>query len=38
MREEIKNWWKQAEKDLEVAKYNFKGGEYYASAFFANNL
>lgn len=33
MREEIANWLKQANKDLEVAEKNFKIKEYYISAF-----
>jgi len=33
MREEIENWLKQANKDLEAAQKNFEIKEYYISAF-----
>lgn len=33
MREEIKNWWKQAEADLITAKNSYKSRDYYASIF-----
>jgi len=34
MREETKNWLKQAEMDLETAKGNIGIGKFYATAFF----
>lgn len=33
MREEVLLWWKQAQKDLEVAEKNFKIEEFYLVAF-----
>jgi len=33
MKEEVKRWWKKAKKDLDSAKYNFKGKKYDVSAF-----
>lgn len=34
MKEEIKNWWKQALTDLDTAKSNLKNNKYYACSFF----
>jgi len=34
MKEEIGDWIKKAESDLDVAKYNFKGNKIDAAAFF----
>lgn len=32
MRKEVENWWKQAKKDLDTAKFNYDGRKYkYAS-------
>jgi HEPN domain-containing protein len=33
MREEVENWWKQAERDLSSAKNAFKSKDYYLVAF-----
>lgn len=33
MREEIKNWWRQAQRDLKTSENSFKSKDYYASAF-----
>lgn len=33
MRQEIKNWWEQAKKDLITAENSLKSEDYYASAF-----
>ena len=33
MREEIKNWWKQAIRDMKTAENSFKSRDYYASVF-----
>jgi len=33
MRQEVKEWWRQAEEDLDSAEYNFKGGKYYLAVF-----
>lgn len=33
MREEVTNWWKQAQKDLESASKNLEIEEYYITAF-----
>ncbi|MGB9937848.1 MAG: HEPN domain-containing protein [Methanobacterium sp.] len=33
MREEVSNWWKQAQKDLESASKNLEIKEYYITAF-----
>ncbi len=35
MEEEIRNWWKQAKKDLETANYLYKGERYEESAVFS---
>lgn len=35
MREEVKNWWKQARHDFEVAEYNLKGNMLDSAAFYA---
>jgi HEPN domain-containing protein len=35
VREEVKNWIKSGEKDLETAKYNLTGDRLDAAAFFA---
>ncbi|MCD6092920.1 MAG: HEPN domain-containing protein [Candidatus Aenigmarchaeota archaeon] len=34
MRKEILNWWKRAEKDLEIAGHCIKSKDYYAAVFF----
>lgn len=34
MKEEIKKWFEQAEKDFNTAKYNISGGNLEAGAFF----
>ncbi len=36
MREEIENWWKQAEKDLSAAKNSLNSGDYEWASFQAN--
>lgn len=36
MREEIKNWWGQAKRDLQTAKNCYNSKDYYASAFFCH--
>lgn len=33
MREEIKNWWKQAKRDLKTSENSYNSGDYYASVF-----
>lgn len=33
MKEEVKEWIKQAEKDLKTAKHNLKSKDYYAASF-----
>jgi len=33
MKEEVKEWMKQAEKDLRTAKHNIKSKDYYAACF-----
>lgn len=33
MREEIKNWWEQAERDIKTAENSYKSEDYYASVF-----
>lgn len=33
MRQEAKNWWLQAAKDFDAAKYNLKGNRFYLAAF-----
>lgn len=33
MREEISNWWKQAQADLQSAENSFKAGDYYLAVF-----
>ena len=33
MKEEIKLWWKLAEKDLDAAQYNHEGKKYYVAVF-----
>lgn len=33
MKEEIKNWWKKAQEDLDAAEFNFKGGKFEIAAF-----
>ncbi len=30
---EVENWWRQAEEDLDSAKFNYSGGKYYVCAF-----
>lgn len=35
VKEEVKNWWKQAEEDLDTAKYNLDGNKLKAGAFYA---
>lgn len=34
MKEEVENWWKKAEDDLETAEYNLKGRRVDAAAFY----
>jgi len=36
MREEIENWWKQAEKDLKAAKNSLSSGDYEWACFQSN--
>ena len=36
MREEIENWWKQAEKDLTAAKNSLNSGDYEWASFQSN--
>lgn len=36
MREEIENWWKQAEKDLSAARNSLNSGDYEWASFQAN--
>ena len=36
MREEIENWWKQAEKDLTAAKNSLNSGDYEWASFESN--
>lgn len=36
MREDIRNWWEQAKHDLQVAKFNFEGGNYDVAAFYCH--
>lgn len=36
MREEIENWWKQADKDLKAAKRSLNSGDYEWACFQAN--
>lgn len=33
MRQEVKNWWLQAEEDFDSAKFTFNGKKFYLSAF-----
>lgn len=35
MKEEIEEWWEKGKKDLETARYNLKGNELDAAAFYA---
>ncbi len=35
MKEETKNWLKQAKEDYDVAEFNFKGKKYKAAAFYS---
>lgn len=35
MREEIRNWWEQARRDLKTAENSHKSGDYYASVFWS---
>jgi len=35
MKEEVKNWWERAKKDLNTAKNSLNSGDYYATSLFS---
>lgn len=35
MKEEIKNWWEKAKRDLKAAEFNYNGGFFEESLFFS---